>query len=71
MGWRAGNPDPYDYYLNLLRKGVPRYAASKALRAYLRRARRPGPLATRFKAPSHRHRVPDFCGACYERSKGR
>jgi len=71
MGRRAGDPTPHEYYTGLMAKGVPRYAAGKALRAFLQRAIRARRLVTRYRTPKHRHRTTNFCGSCYERSKGR
>jgi len=71
MGRRAGITDPYEYYVKLLKKGVPRYAASRALRAHIRRTSSASRVVFRYKGAFHRHRSPDFCGKCYERSKGK
>ena len=63
------------FYQDLLDRGVPRYAAGKALRAKMRRdveARRAsagpeiGPTYSRHQS-MHRN----WCGQCYEQAKGR
>ncbi len=70
MGGRDGNT----YMSDLIEKGVPFYAALKATGAYTRRLMRKR-VATSSKrsvlVSTHKSHGPAWCGACYERSKGR
>jgi len=70
-GRGGGTPSNYDFYSTLIDRGVPRYAAGKALRAKMRRdaAKRATPKIGPGTHP--RHHTDGFCGSCYERSKGR
>ena len=62
------------FYQALLDRGVPRFAAGKALRAKIIRdaRRRRVPQVPPGQSPRHKPEgYTHWCGSCYERSKGR
>ena len=70
MGGWDGKP----YLQSLIDKGVPYYAASQATKAYMaRQMRKRLAAAPRWAVlvPTHKSHGAAWCGACYERSKGR
>ena len=69
-----GGRDGYTYLQALIDKGVPFYAASQATRAHQRREMRKRVASAPKRSvlvSTHKPHGQAWCGACYERSKGR